>query len=439
MRTEKRLISTNAVIFIALFSLSVVVSCGGDEGPASPGDMPDIDTPDADTPDDTPDGDTPAPTDAAMQELLYSQTTVHTFSVQIAPADWVELISLHDTTAGSADPDQAALVKEIYFPIKFSALGDEPVDAAIRLRANPMHWQAGGKMQLVIRFNKYDNKGRWIGLRGLHLDANPKEPAMMRDRLVHPIFRAAGMVAVRVNHVRLEVNGTYYGVFQNIERIDAGFLDRHFGDYGDGNLYKDGLSLKTNEEENNTSDLTGLQDFVAAEPEPPAADFPTRVAAHIDVDQWLRHLAVEALVAAENNLLVGDHNYYFYRHPTRGFIILPWDLDSSYLSPEQGLFPPERDWAEESQRKLIRLLLTHPQTRATYLQHVRQIRMDLFDSTVLASTVTTYADQLRVPIQNDENIVFSAQEFEVAVTELQSIIEAHLRVIDDELQTLPGN
>jgi spore coat protein H len=409
--------------------MCVVVGCGHEEAPFSPEDMPGEDVP----------GDEPPELhDAAMQEALYTQSAVPTLSVEIDPEDWAELVSMHDEAAGSDDPEEAVRIKEIYFPIRFSALEDEPRDAVIRLRANPMHWQAGAKMQLVIRFNVDDPKGRWIGLRGLHLDANPKEVAMMRDRVVHPIFRAAGLVAVRVNHVRLEVNGRYYGAYQNIERLDAGFLDRHFGADGDGNLYKDGQSLKTNEEEDDTADLAALQAFIEAETEPPVADFPSRIAEHIDVDQWLRHLAVEALSAAENNLLVGDHNYYFYSHPSRGFLILPWDLDSALLTPGLGLFPEEVDWAEESQRKLIRMLLAHPETRAAYVQHVREIRAEAFDPVRLRSTVARIADQLREPIRDEEDKLFSDEEFEAAAFELESIIEDHTQVIDEELEALAG-
>jgi maltose phosphorylase len=44
-----------------------------------------------------------------------------------------------------------------------------------------------------------------------------------------------------VNNARLVVNGRYYGLFVNIEHVNKDFLERNFGDAGDGgNLYKGG-------------------------------------------------------------------------------------------------------------------------------------------------------------------------------------------------------
>jgi hypothetical protein len=47
-----------------------------------------------------------------------------------------------------------------------------------------------------------------------------------------------------VNHARLDVNGEYYGMYANVERVDREYPERHFDD-PDGNLWKEGRELTT--------------------------------------------------------------------------------------------------------------------------------------------------------------------------------------------------
>lgn len=91
-----------------------------------------------------------------------------------------------------------------------------------------------------------------------------------------------GIIAPRANHVKLFINGNYFGLYINVEHIDEEFVKSRFGN-NDGNLYKctypsdlnfkgsdpdvykfdnDGVrvyELKTNEE---TDDYSDLADFI---------------------------------------------------------------------------------------------------------------------------------------------------------------------------------
>jgi hypothetical protein len=84
------------------------------------------------------------------------------------------------------------------------------------------------------------------------------------------------------------------------------------------------------------------------------------------------------------------------------------------------------------------MLLAHPETRAAYVQHVREIRAEAVDPIRLQSTVARIADQLREPIRDEEDKLFSDEEFEAAAFELESIIDAHTQAIDAELKSLAG-
>src|SRR5207248_1419776 len=58
--------------------------------------------------------------------------------------------------------------------------------------------------------------------------------------------------------------------------------------------------------------------------------FKKEVGSYLDVDEFLRFLAVNALVANFDSFFTGGHNYYIYLNPeTNKFVFIPWDLDLS--------------------------------------------------------------------------------------------------------------
>src|SRR5690606_16708623 len=122
-------------------------------------------------------------------------------------------------------------------------------------------WPGQKKMQCQVSFNKYDKKGRFRGLKKILFDAAEYNRSFLRDRLAMAIFRDVGVPAPCANNARLDVNGEYYGLFSNIEKVDSEFLERVF-EFDEGNLYKrgGGWDKKTNEEDPDESDLEALLD-----------------------------------------------------------------------------------------------------------------------------------------------------------------------------------
>jgi hypothetical protein len=142
----------------------------------------------------------------------------------------------------------------------------------------------------------------------------------MHERLAFPLFEARGLPYSCANSAKILLNGEYYGLYTNIERIDKEYLERHFEE-ADGNLYQGGSELKTNEDVGDISRLQALQ----------AATTVDEIAALVDLDQAVAEWATEAMIPALDNYWAGvEINYYLYDHPTRGFVYLPYDLDISF-------------------------------------------------------------------------------------------------------------
>jgi spore coat protein CotH len=61
--------------------------------------------------------------------------------------------------------------------------------------------------------------------------------------------------------------------------------------------------------------------------------FRSKIATYLDVDEFLRFIAVNALIANTDSYLGGSHNYYLYLDPKDDkFRFIPWDQDLSMAS-----------------------------------------------------------------------------------------------------------
>lgn len=204
-----------------------------------------------------------------------------------------------------------------YRPVTFK-YGSESVPAMARLKGN-WSWRCD-KKQFVISFNEVDSKARFHGLRKIVLDAAWYDPTLLSERLGMTFLHRHGVPSSCVNNARLSINGEYYGVYSNVERLDKEYLQRHFpGDAADGNLYEGGQELHTNEEEGDVSRRDAL--FAAVD----SVDELSQLA---DLDEAVKVWAGLALLPDVDSYWAGvEINYFLYDHPQHGFFWLPYDMD----------------------------------------------------------------------------------------------------------------
>ncbi|MBT3220858.1 MAG: hypothetical protein HN348_17375, partial [Proteobacteria bacterium] len=146
------------------------------------------------------------------------------------------------------------------------------------------------------------------------------------------------------------------GVYVMIEQVDKAYLERNFGS-GEGNLYKAsfgfdtmwqgpnpelyqdiGAEKKTNEEENDWSDIVELLDILNNTPDD---EFPDEIEGILNVDGFLSYLAANAVLSNMDSLVGDSCNFYLYNNPSTGlFELIPWDLNGAFgnhnVSHESG-------------------------------------------------------------------------------------------------------
>lgn len=270
----------------------------------------------------------------ATSAPLFDESKILDFKLTIADDQWALFQKILDNPPPPAMRDTYT---KVYVHCGFEALGMMFPNAACRPKGNPLTWaDQKKKPQFVIKFDHWDNAGRFLGLRAVNLEANPAVDAPVRDRIGMWLMRQSGVKASRVNHVRVFKNNALLGLYMNIEEVDQEFLKWQFSS-PKGNLYSQGFKLQTNMSMPDTSRLTALNDLVYNEPA--TGDHSKFFAAFdkmVDMPALLAETAAEVVEPAGDNWSCGGSNYFWYDDPATGkFILLPWDLDTT-MRPDYG-------------------------------------------------------------------------------------------------------
>jgi hypothetical protein len=303
---------------------------------------------------------TPGPSPRSI--AVYDESRVIDLSLTFPPGEWDRLLNL-----AQVEDDSRWARCSLTFD------GETFPDARCRRKGEPLLWSQEMKPQMIVRFN-FDNKmARFRGLRRLNLEFFNETDAPIRDRLGMWAMREAGLDAPRVNHARVYRDGQLLGLYQNIEAIDQEFLEDHYGPESQANLWESGFELETNETTPDESRLLALKAWV--EREPAQGDHTAFFGAldqMTDVDEILLELAAETAVLTDDNFSNGGANYFYYDHPRRGFLVLPWDLDTIFAAqPSADLFA---FWDGAPPNKMRELINQNPAWRARFVDKLIDIR-----------------------------------------------------------------
>jgi spore coat protein CotH len=259
------------------------------------------------------------------------------------------------------------------------------------------------KKSIKIDLDRHDKKLKYAGHQTINLHSGVADPSKARETLGYAAYRAAGVPAPRtaLAEVTLTVPGKhdkeFLGLFTIVEQIDKAFLRRHYKT-DKGLLLKPerlgGLNYLGDDWERYKTTYQPKRDATPAEQkrvidftrfvnQSSDGDFARDIASYLDIDAFLRFMAVTTLEASMDSFFTLGHNYYLYLHPpTNKFHFLPWDLDRSFAN--FGIFGTPEQLLDLSimkpaaQNRLADRLLAMPEMAARYRQIVKEIAATTF-------------------------------------------------------------
>jgi spore coat protein H len=273
--------------------------------------------------------------------------------------------------------DQAALgqliataTSERYVPAALSVSGEPVGMVGLRFKGDQgtldpcfeNGQQVCAKVSFKVRFDFADPTKRFLSLARMNFHSMIDDPSLMHERLNAKFFADMEVVAPRVNHAQITINGENKGLFALVEDVDQIFVQDRFKPGGNGNLYKEAwpndvdpdaydTALETNTTVRNHAGMVAFaQGLSAAMP----FELPGVLNHFADVDYLFRYLAVDRAISNYDGFTAfycddlghtcSNHNYYWYQvdGPQPRFWLIPWDLgDSLALKTPMDPLP---DW-----------------------------------------------------------------------------------------------
>jgi spore coat protein CotH len=191
-------------------------------------------------------------------------------------------------------------------------------------------------------YPEIDNQ-RFYGFKKLTLSSGYKDGSLIREKVTADIFRSLGVPAPRTAFYRLYIDcgdgaGTkYFGLYTMVEVPMDPMLEAQFGN-SDGNLYKpDGTTAgfgsgtpteadfdkETNEDEADYSDVISLYTAINAD-KSDLSTWKNNLESVLDVDGFLKWLAVNTVIQNWDTYGMMTHNFYLYND--NGLLKwIPWD------------------------------------------------------------------------------------------------------------------
>jgi hypothetical protein len=355
---------------------------------------------------------------------LFDQAMVRTYSIDISPDQWNAIMAeFHDMGQLLQSGNDFAT----RHPVTLHLDKETVSDASLRLHGQSSWAQAvmldgdKAKMQFDISFHQSDPSGTFHGVGKLVFDMPRSDWTFLHDRLAHAWFRSAGIAAGCVASARVEINGSYYGLYAVEENTGKRVLAQFYPGATPGGLWKAANWPETGQTPMFDS---RRQAFLNA------SDFAS-VSAIVDLDASVSEWAGEALMNSGDNYYGGDHNFYIYDTGPKGLVFLPNDTDSTFdwliLNDMVGAKDhPVYFWEGRAQPAphrghIWRIAMSDAATRRKYADAI-DAQLKNWDVQKIQGWIDTWSQQIASAVAADPHTPVTMGNFQQAVAAARSVV-----------------
>ncbi|PTL84179.1 CotH kinase family protein [Vitiosangium sp. GDMCC 1.1324] len=282
----------------------------------------------------------------------------------------------------------------VYVPSTVRFNGKTWQYVGVRMKGNSslsQTWRSGvGKLPFRLNFDKFEDEHpeiedqRFYGFKKLSFGNGAADTSLLRDKVATQIFREFGVPAGHTAFVALYVDhgegSQYFGLYTLDEDPEEPLLDRSFGSHK-GALYEadgtgarwgtfdqESFEIQANEEQG----WAPVEEAIAAlnSDRTDAAAWRARLEAKLDVDGFLKWLAVNTVLQNWDAYGGMSHNYFLYADPNGNGRLrwITWDHDRS-MGEGMGRATSLTQDNVDATWPLIRYLMDDPTYFAIYKQY----------------------------------------------------------------------
>ena len=367
-------------------------------------------------------------------EKVFPQNNINTIEITLTSAQWsainANMVSLFGISFGANNGisnQNQTNTDPVYVDANVKFDGKQWKNVGFRLRGNKMLgniWNSGiYKLPFHLNFDKFEyqvpgiKNQRCYGFKELVFNPGYKDPSLIREKLAGDIYRMAGLIAPQTAFYKVYINFgaglKYCGVYCAAELPEDNLLLNAIGDKS-GNLYKPTSQLNTfqaiafpKKNNENAGDFSDVQAFVGQLNNPTRISNPAQwhaaIENHLDVNQFLRWLAISNTMVNPGGYGNSAENYYLYHVPNGKFIWIPWDNNEA-MSSNPGIVGAVGGNGSNglslslnevtANWPLIRYLIDDASFYQLYKQQINQIGNEVWNTTTLQDRVDQYYNMI---------------------------------------------
>lgn len=272
-------------------------------------------------------------------DKFFAENTLHEIRIYFAQSNYIDSLTRNYTL-------------DAYMQCKVRIDGIDYDRCGGKWKGNSSYNNPSKKKSWRLDLTEYGMEQSFDGLDKFVLNNGFKDPTFLREKMMLDFLNAHGIEAPRASFARVFVNGSYWGLYTVVEDIGKPFLKRHFNNK-DGNLFKGDprgdlrwknstpasyytdYELKTNETENNWSDLIH---FIALLNNTPVDRLEDSLNTVLNTAGWLSYWAAHNLFVNLDSYIGSGHNYYLYHNTdSKQFEWITWDVNEAFGNFNMGL------------------------------------------------------------------------------------------------------
>ena len=354
-------------------------------------------------------------------DVFFSQPVVHEIKITFSqPSYWDSLVNGYNN--------------DIYIKGDVEIDGVLMADCGVKFKGNSSYNNPSQKKSFKLDFNEYVPGQDHDGLKKLNLNNCFKDPSFLREKLCLDFLVTHNLPAPRCSYANVYLNGTLWGLYTVVEEADKNFLDRWFGD-NDGNLFKGDptgdlkwmgatpslyypkYELKTNETQNDWTDLVSLINTIN---NAPSGTYQNDLDTFLNTGNYIKTWAVHNLFANLDSYLGSGHNYYLYHDSLMNqFQFISWDVNEAFGNFNMGMnvsqiegLSVEYISSPSSNRPLHQKMLANTQYKQMLYDEVCNFVHFDFSIWNMESTIDSLVNILRPHVYADNNKFYTNQNFE---------------------------
>lgn len=310
----------------------------------------------------------------------------------------------------------------------------------VRFKGNSSYNHPNNKKSLKIDFNEFISGQNYDGLKKLNFSNGFKDPSCIREKIFFDVCREAGVPAPRTSFSNVYFNGELLGFYTVVEQIDDQFLDWRILD-DDGNLFKAGdnfgggmgganaaadlvdygtdqfsyterYELKTNEDEDDWSDLLSFIDFLNNSSD---NEFVENLTQKIELKDYLRSAALDMLFSNLDSYTGSARNYYLYHNLTTDkWEWIKWDGNEafgSYTNQAGDMESLAINYCDDD-RPLLKRVFDNEIIYSQYLNEVCDLLENYFNESYLHPYIDTLYELVKEHVYADNNKMYSDNDFD---------------------------